>query len=332
MSQVARNTFAAVLFGLLLPSLSAASGYAKPAAPLGCAESVALSVTIADATFTPDETPEGDSFGEWILARMVRRLGEARIAIDPRGRPLHLDILPAIEGKYLLIALSSRDSAPPPDAEWLEVEGHSLLSRILPETIGAKTLEEAALGVLDQAIGTQAGSGCEPTRTYSANRSYALEIPPRDRQARERYLTKRRDALGSLDPEKDWPFGSLIAFDGDADGDKQVLTTFPLVDLDWPERFLVADDGRFVVACGIGAGHLMTIYRGDGSLVARLAPEDLLDLREIDARQAFDGLFNPLSATLDEARDHLVLSPLVGLEPREIAIDLNTGRTATPGS
>ena len=322
-----RHTLAMTLFfGLAVPSLSPASIHVKPAAPLECAESVALSATVGGATLTPDDPGTGQSNGRRLVAAMVRRLGENRIALDPEGPPLQLDILTTSDGE-ILIALSSRNPAFPPDAAWLELEGNALFA-ILPAAVveRPKLLEGATLEILDRVIASRSSSNCEPARSFSARGRYAFEIPPSHPAARARYLRARQEE-GATGLES-WPSGTLFALD--ADGEEQRLASFPLADKDLPEKFLITEDGRFVVAFGLGPDHRTTIYRADGGVVVRLAVEDLLTPREMEANLRLgDGLFNPLTAALDEDQDRLILTTLVGLEAREIAIDLESGRVAT---
>ncbi|HEV7669784.1 MAG TPA: hypothetical protein VGS22_14775 [Thermoanaerobaculia bacterium] len=327
-----RSALIVALLGFALARSSAASFLLNRVAPMACAESVALTVRVDSSGFPAVDVTEADSLERRLSATAVRRLGESRIVLDSAGRDLHLEILARPDGD-VLIALYSRAGAERNTA-WIEGWGHAL-TRYLPAASRnhPKLLERAALELLDQAIASRTSPDCEPIRAFSARHGCAFEIPPSDPEAQSRYLRARRDA-GGPDNLDSWPSASLFALG--AEGDERLLATFPLTDLNLPERFLVTDDGRFVVAFDLrpmrnpdAPRDVTTIYRGDGSVVARLALEDLLNPAEIEANLRLGGYFNPMSAELDDDHDRLILTPLVGLAPREIVVDLESGRVVT---
>ncbi len=126
------------------------------------------------------------------------------------------------------------------------------------------------------------------------------------------------------------------------EGEEEKLSTFRLAEETTPERFLVSDDGLFIVAFDSrewpSGGHKgnTLIYRADGGLVARLTLDDLLTpgdlevLRRTWSISSCGDVPGRLSASLDNGRDLLILTIKDSTIPHEIAIDLKTGKLLTP--
>lgn len=338
-----RSALATLLLGFAFPSLSAACSFAfRPARPIGCAESVTLSVAV-DGALYPGERGRAGALERRLRAKAIQKLGENRIAVDdPEGQDLRLEILESVNGG-VLVAISSNGAETndfTPDAERLESERNAL-TEILPAEIlaGPGDLERVALDIFDQAISGNWRADCDLSRALSANGRFAFELPPSHPEARDRYLSRLADD-GVLDLSAPSRTGSL--FERSADGEEERLSTFRLAEETLPERFLVADDGRFVVAFDLretqsqGAGFdrgRTLIYRSDGSVVSRLTIDDLLtsgDAQEIRRTRISSDFLSPLSASLDDDRNLLVLALADGGIPHEIAIDLETGRPLTP--
>jgi TonB family protein len=338
------SAFIVLFLGLLRPgSLAACSslGYFQPR-PIQCAQSVALSIAVDRAALFPGDRERADAFERRLRAEAIQKLGENRIALDPEGHDLHFEILQTPDGG-VLIAVYSRGSESADlvlDAE--EVENQP---SVATENISAgawrtpNLLAQVAQDLFARSIANNWQSDCDPPRTLSANGNYAFELPPRHPEARERYLSSLAEGAG-LEPSDPRPVGSLLALSDDG-AEEERLSSFRLADETLPERFLVSDDGLFVVAFDLresrsgGQKGNTLIYRADGGLIARLALDDLLtpdDLEEIRRNwwvSSCGSGHNPLSASLDDDRDLLILTLGDREVPHEIAIELKSGRLLT---
>lgn len=329
-----RSAFLALFLGFSGPSLAAACSMAESPRPLRCAESVDLSLAVDGEALFPGDRARLEAFLGRLRAKAIRTLGENRIALDPESQELRLEILKTTHGGALIAVSSTRDEA--------AADGRS---EPATETISAEgwrepeILEEAALDLFSRTIAANWGSDCEPSRILSADGRYALELPPSFPEARDRYLTTLAKEVW-LDPSNRLPVVSLLALS--AEGEEERLWNFRLEEGTTPERFLVSNDGNYVVGFdlrlpknpGLAEG-ITRIYRADdGSVVRRLAPSDVLtvgDLEEINRTSwTCGGSVSPLGASLDDDRNRLVLTLDHGGKADRIAIDLATGALLTP--
>ncbi len=339
MLRMTRWPLVALALGMGSPNLSAACTVSAGARPIQCAEAVALTVTV-DGAALPD-SGAAERLENQLLAAAIRRLGENRIAIDPQGQPLDLEIRER-SGEGVRIAVSSGGALtddPSPEVEPLEDRSDALIE-IIPAWFEASPndLELVALDLLDRAISGNRSYGCDPVRTLSAGGRYAFELPPSHPEARARYFSALGEVL-ALDPSNPWPIGSLLALSGEGEEDR--LSTFRLAEEAAPESFLVTDDGRYVVGfdlrqpqrSNLREGNTF-IYRADGSVVRRLTLGDLLTPGDIEASLrniwSSTGSISPLRAALDDHRDRLILTLRDSGRDHEIAVDLETGQVLTP--
>ncbi len=341
-----RWVLVSLALGLGWPEHSAACTVSFKARPIQCAEAVALTVTVDGAALPLADLREAQRLEHRLLAAAIRRLGQNRIAIDPEGDDLRLEILESSDGG-VLIAVSSGGVLtydPSPYAEPLANRSDAL-AEILPAEFQAtpNDLKLVALHLLDQAISGNRSYGCDPVRTLSANGHYAFELPPSHPEARARYFSELAK-FGAFDPSDPWPTGSLLALSDEGEEDR--ISTFRLAEEAAPEQFLVADDGRYVVGfdlrqpqssrSDLRPGGNTVIYRADGSVVRRLALGDLLTPGDIEVLlntltiTSSGGWVGPLSAALDDERDRLLLTFRHGETEHEIAVDLETGQILTP--
>lgn len=343
MQRTIPRAFFVLFLGFGWPCVSpACSLFSGPPRPIQCAESVALNLAIDGEVLFPGDTRRGDAFERSLEAAAIRALGENRIAIDPEGRDLRIEIRAGSEGE-ILIALSS-DGTEAAGAEPAKEAGErdkGVLRKELPAAAGEDptALLAAALDLLGQAISSNWRNDCEPARTLSAEGRFAFEVPPVHPEARKRYLSALR-AEGGLETSDSGSVGTLIELS--PDGEEERRSAFPLVGEDRPERFLVSDDGLFVVAFDSrptpagSRGGGTRIYRADGGRVARLPLEDLLTPGDLEALRrnswtsSCGGISGSLEASLDDGRDLLLLQLKDRSIPHEIAIDLATGRRITP--
>ncbi|MEP7011779.1 MAG: energy transducer TonB [Acidobacteriota bacterium] len=303
---------------------------------------MALSIAVDAGALFPGDRVRAESFERRLESAANRKLGENRIAIDREGRDLRIGILNGSDNE-ILIALSSRGTEAQDFASFSEKpkSERDVLTKVLPAAVREtpNILLGAVIDLLGQAISANWGGDCNPVRTLSAQNRFAFELPPNHPEARERYLSALAPN-GRLEPSDPQPVGSLLALS--ADGEEERLSSFRLADETLPERFLVTDDGLFVVAFDLrdstagGRKGNTLIYRAEGSLVARLTLDDLLTPDDLEALRSSWSVSScgsvpgRLSAALDDGRDLLILKLNESTIPHEIAIDLKTGTLLTP--
>lgn len=343
MPRTKRSALIVLFLSIVRPSVTVActsAGNYLPR-PIQCAESVALSIAVDRAPLFPGDHGRADSFERRLRAEAIQKLGENRIAIDSEGRDLRFEIRETSDGG-VLIAVSSRGS----ESAGLILNAEEVESQpnVATENVSAgvwrtpNLLAQVALDLFARTIANNWQSDCDPPRTLSANGRYAFELPPSHPEAREHYLSALVED-GGLDTSDPRPVGSLLALSDDGEEERQSI--FRLANETLPDRFLVTDDGLFVVAFDLrdspsgGRKGNTLIYRADGGLVARLALDDLLtpdDLEEIRRTRRFSscgGGYSPLSASLDDDRDLLILTLSDREVLHEIAIELKSGRLLT---
>ena len=245
--------------------------------PLECVASVALTVTVDGASVFPGESARAAPLERRLLAAASRALAEAGVASDPSGRDLHLDVFR--EGDGLIVVASPRGE----EATGSRAETDWQVQKTVEpaggeEAVTPADIQDSVLSALASVLGSK--GLCLPDRYSSAHDRFVFEIPPSNLLARARYLRAllRKEGRAGIDRE---PRGSL--FERSASGREELRSTFRLPREALPGRFLVADDGRFVVAfnvwrwVGVGdSGDALILFWSDGTEIRRLSLEDLL--------------------------------------------------------
>lgn len=291
----------------------------RPVTPLECVESVALSVAVEDPVRFSG--PAADLLERQLLVAASGALTEAGVASDPRGRDVHIDVVRELD--ELLVVLSPRGEKDPGSDREEDWQVPWTVQPKNAEAMIASDVEEAVQKALAVALGWI--GNCQPTRYSSAHDRFAFELPPKNPDARSRYLR-------AVHGEKEGEFGAL--FERLDDGREALRSTFPLPPETLHNKFLVSDDGLFVVAVdpwsrvGIGDENVLVLLRSDGTKIRALSREDLLTPSDVEqTRRTGMSLAEP---TLNDELDRLTVPLSIGDLVRTIEIDLATGEPIVP--